>query len=43
VFNNGKFDEGGRFYGGWWQLIPNDPQKGTAYRHQTPRRVPTEA
>jgi hypothetical protein len=32
VFNNGKFDEGGRFYGGWWQLIPNDPQKGTAYR-----------
>lgn len=22
VFNNGSFDEGGRFYGGWWQYIP---------------------
>jgi hypothetical protein len=21
VFNNGRFDQGGRFYGGWWQLI----------------------
>ena len=19
VFNNGSFDQGGRFYGGWWQ------------------------
>jgi hypothetical protein len=32
VFNNGSFDEGGRFYGGWWQQIPNDPQKCMAYR-----------
>lgn len=23
VFNNGKFTDGGRFYGGWWQAIPN--------------------
>ncbi len=23
VFNNGKFDNGGRFYGGWWQRIPS--------------------
>lgn len=22
VFNNGSFEEGGRFYGGWWQEIP---------------------
>jgi hypothetical protein len=22
VFNNGSFDEGGRFYGGWWQSVP---------------------
>ncbi|MGS1094082.1 hypothetical protein ACVCNR_05765 [Aquamicrobium terrae] len=24
VFNNGNFDHGGRFYGGWWQNIPSD-------------------
>lgn len=24
VFNNGQFDHGGRFYGGWWQNIPSD-------------------
>ena len=23
VFNNATFDEGGRFYGGWWQRIPS--------------------
>lgn len=23
VFNNGSFDYGGRFYGGWWQGIPS--------------------
>jgi len=23
VFNNGSFDQGGRFYGGWWQGIPS--------------------
>lgn len=22
VFNNGSFDQGGRFYGGWWQMVP---------------------
>lgn len=22
VFNNGSFDQGGRFYGGWWQAVP---------------------
>ena len=24
IFNNGSFQEGGRFYGGWWQQIPGD-------------------
>ena len=23
VFNNGTFEDGGRFYGGWWQSIPS--------------------
>ena len=23
IFNNGRFDEGGRFYGGWWQRLPS--------------------
>lgn len=27
VFNNNSLDEGGRFYGGWWQHIPSQ------YRH----------
>lgn len=22
VFNNGRWDHGGRFYGGWWQALP---------------------
>lgn len=24
VFNNESFDQGGRFYGGWWQSIPSE-------------------
>ena len=24
VFNNSSFDEGGRFYGGWWQQCPKE-------------------
>lgn len=24
IFNNSSFEDGGRFYGGWWQLIPKD-------------------
>ncbi len=24
IFNNGSFEEGGRFYGAWWQQIPSD-------------------
>lgn len=24
VFNNGSFDDGGRFYGGWWMYVPRE-------------------
>jgi hypothetical protein len=24
IFNNGSWNEGGRFYGGWWQSIPSN-------------------
>jgi len=24
VFNNGSFNNGGRFYGGWWQSVPSE-------------------
>jgi len=24
IFNNGSWDDGGRFYGGWWQRLPKD-------------------
>ena len=27
VFNNGTFEQGGRFYGGWWQNIPGAYRK----------------
>src|SRR5690606_32939140 len=27
VFNNGAFDHGGRFYGGWWQQVPSRYRK----------------
>jgi len=27
VFNNSSFEEGGRFFGGWWQSIPRDFRK----------------
>jgi hypothetical protein len=27
VFNNGSFEEGGRFYGGWWQEMPKEVRK----------------
>ncbi|MEQ1933098.1 MAG: RHS repeat domain-containing protein, partial [Fimbriimonadaceae bacterium] len=30
VFNNGTFEDGGRFYGGWWQSVPK------AYRPYIP-------
>lgn len=33
VFNNGSFDQGGRFYGGWWQRIPRDYRKFIKINH----------
>lgn len=27
VFNDGSFQRGGRFYGGWWQALPRDARK----------------
>jgi hypothetical protein len=27
IFNNGSFEQGGRFYGGWWQNIPRECRK----------------
>ena len=27
IFNNGSFDEGGRFYGGWWQRIDSSERR----------------
>src|SRR5690606_5983805 len=33
VFNNSSLGHGGRFYGPWWQNVPNKPEKaGKAYR-----------
>ncbi len=27
VFNNSSFEQGGRFYGGWWQILPKSYRK----------------
>jgi hypothetical protein len=27
AFNNGSFDQGGRFYGPWWQRVPSERRK----------------
>jgi hypothetical protein len=32
IFNNGSFEQGGRFYGGWWQIIINDKKTNSTYR-----------
>ncbi|PHZ85928.1 hypothetical protein [Paremcibacter congregatus] len=31
IFNNSSFTQGGRFYGGWWQSVPNRRIKGRQY------------
>ncbi|PCI32359.1 MAG: hypothetical protein COB54_07630 [Alphaproteobacteria bacterium] len=31
IFNNASFEHGGRFYGGWWQSVPNRRLKGRQY------------
>lgn len=27
IYNNGSFEKGGRFYGGWWQSLPREYRK----------------
>jgi len=34
VFNNGSFQQGGRFYGGWWQNIPKECRKYIRYNYK---------
>ena len=33
IFNNKTFDDGGRFYGGWWQRIDSDYRKDIRINH----------
>lgn len=33
VFNNASFEQGGRFYGGWWQAIPREYRKFIKINH----------
>jgi len=35
VFNNGRLDHGGRFYGGWWQNIPKGYRQFVTINGQT--------
>jgi len=37
IFNNGSFDQGGRFYGGWWQGIPREIRKFIRINHNITR------
>ena len=39
VFNNGTFDQGGRFYGGWWQEIPKEYRKNITINGNHTREV----
>ncbi|XOJ89666.1 hypothetical protein ABXT57_01990 [Methylophilaceae bacterium Uisw_097] len=31
IFNNNSWEDGGRFYGGWWQRIPSDYRGGIRF------------
>lgn len=31
IFNNGTWDDGGRFYGGWWQRLPKNWRKSIQF------------
>lgn len=37
IFSNGSFDQGGRFYGGWWQGIPREFRKHIRINHNITR------
>ena len=39
VFNNSSFDQGGRFYGGWWQSIPREFRKYITINHKPTEEV----
>jgi len=39
VFNNGTFEQGGRFYGGWWQSIPREYRKYITINHKPTEEV----
>jgi len=34
IFNNGDWDQGGRFYGGWWQSIPSEYRRYITIDHK---------
>ncbi|MFC1567820.1 hypothetical protein ACFL3K_01280 [Pseudomonadota bacterium] len=34
VFNNGSFEQGGRFYRGWWQQVPKEYRKHIEINHK---------
>ena len=40
IFNNGCFDLGGRFYGGWWQNIPSEYRKFIRIAYSSDYDVP---
>jgi hypothetical protein len=33
IFNNSRWDQGGRFYGGWWQRCPREYRKRIVFDH----------
>lgn len=35
IFNNKKFNNGGRFYGGWWQSIPRELRPSIVINHKS--------
>ena len=41
IFNNGTWDDGGRFYGPWWQQIPNGKENGAWRKHIYIMGMPT--
>lgn len=41
VFNNGSFEQGGRFYGPWWHNLPNNPDNDEYRKYITINQKPT--
>ena len=38
VFNNGDLNQGGRFYGGWWQNIPSELRKEIIFGYASEKK-----